>query len=672
MKLKNLLLIALVAIVFCGCQSNYQPTSITVASYNLRNANGGDSINGNGWGQRYPVIAQIVQYHDFDIFGTQECFIHQLKDIKEALPGYDYIGVGRDDGKEKGEHSAIFYRTDKFDVIEKGDFWLSETPDVPSKGWDAVLPRICSWGHFKCKDTGFEFLFFNLHMDHIGKKARVESAFLVQDKMKELGKGKELPAILTGDFNVDQTHQSYDAFVSKGVLCDSYEKAGFRYAINGTFNDFDPNSFTESRIDHIFVSPSFQVKRYGVLTDTYRSIVGKGEKKQANDCDIPMRNICFVACMLFCLTSAVGKTPGNTRYLSIADSILSNVLNLYQTNDGLLTETYPVNPDQEITYLAGGTQQNGTLKASFLWPYSGMMSGCVALYKATGNKKYKKILEKRILPGMEQYWDNSRLPACYQSYPTKYGQHGRYYDDNIWIALDYCDYYQLTHKPASLEKAVALYQYIYSGWSDEIGGGIFWCEQQKEAKHTCSNAPSTVLGVKLYRLTKDAKYLEKAKETYAWTKKHLCDPTDHLYWDNINLKGKVSKEKYAYNSGQMIQAGVLLYEETGDEQYLHDAQQTAAGTDAFFRTKADKKDPTVKVHKDMAWFNVILFRGLKALYKIDKNPAYVNAMVENALHAWENYRDENGLLGRDWSGHNKEQYKWLLDNACLIEFFAEI
>ena len=119
MKLRSLLLIALVAVVFCGCHS-YQPTSITVASYNLRNANGSDSAKGNGWGQRYPVIAKMVQYHDFDIFGTQECFIHQLKDMKEALPGYDYIGVGRDDGKEKGEHSAIFYRTDKFDVIEKG------------------------------------------------------------------------------------------------------------------------------------------------------------------------------------------------------------------------------------------------------------------------------------------------------------------------------------------------------------------------------------------------------------------------------------------------------------------------------------------------------------------------------------------------------------------------
>lgn len=112
--------------------------------------------------------------------------------------------------------------------------------------------------------------------------------------------------------------------------------------------------------------------------------------------------------MLFCLTSAVGKTPGNTRYLSIADSILSNVLNLYQTNDGLLAETYPVNPDQKITYLAGGTQQNGTLKASFLWPYSGMMSGCVALYKATENKKYKKILEKKFYRG----WNSIGITAA--------------------------------------------------------------------------------------------------------------------------------------------------------------------------------------------------------------------------------------------------------------------
>ena len=120
-------------------------------------------------------------------------------------------------------------------------------------------------------------------MDHIGKKARVESAFLVQEKMKELG--ANLPAILTGDFNVDQTHDSYKALVSNGVLKDSYEAADFRYATNGTFNSFDPNNFTESRIDHVFVSPLFKVKKYGVLTDTYRSAKATGtEKAEVKDC----------------------------------------------------------------------------------------------------------------------------------------------------------------------------------------------------------------------------------------------------------------------------------------------------------------------------------------------------------------------------------------------------
>lgn len=370
--------------------------------------------------------------------------------------------------------------------------------------------------------------------------------------------------------------------------------------------------------------------------------------------------------------SSFGQPQKGNPSIATADTILSNILKLYQTEDGLLSETYPVNPEQKITYLAGNEQRNGIQKASFLWPYSGIVSGCVSLYKVTGEKKYRKLLEKRILPGLEAYWDDSRTPECYQSYPRKYGQHGRYYDDNVWVALDFCDLYQITHKRKYLEKAETLYRYIYSGWSDDLGGGIFWCEQQKESKNTCSNAPSVVLGVKLYRLTKDARYLEKAVETYAWTREHLCDPSDCVYWDNVNLKGGIAKEKYTYNSGQMIQAGVMLYEETGKEQYLRDAQKTAAGTDAFFRTKPDKKDPSLKVFKDMAWFNVILLRGLKELSRIDRNPSYMDALAGNAVHAWNNYRDANGLMGRDWSGHQEETYKWLLDNACLIELFSEM
>lgn len=251
-----------------------------VATYNIRNANGGDSTNGNGWGQRYPYIAQLVQFHGFDIFGTQEGFYHQLQDLKKAMPGYDYIGVGRDDGKQDGEHSAIFYRTDKFDMLEHGDFWLSEKTDRPNKGWDAVLPRICTWGKFRDKATGFTFLFFNLHMDHVGVQARAESAKLILSKIKALP--ERLPVILAGDFNVDQNNESFTLLNTSGVLRDSYEVAGLRYAPNGTFNGFHPDRKTDSRIDHLFLTDDFEVLKYGVLTDTYRSESTESAEKEKN------------------------------------------------------------------------------------------------------------------------------------------------------------------------------------------------------------------------------------------------------------------------------------------------------------------------------------------------------------------------------------------------------
>ena len=122
--------VLLIGLLSCQNQKTAENGSFTTASYNLRYANAEDSAAGNGWGKRYPVMAKLIQYHGFDIFGTQEGYIRQLEDMKAALPGYEYIGVGRNDGKEAGEHSAIFYRTDKFDLIKKGDFWLSETRQV--------------------------------------------------------------------------------------------------------------------------------------------------------------------------------------------------------------------------------------------------------------------------------------------------------------------------------------------------------------------------------------------------------------------------------------------------------------------------------------------------------------------------------------------------------------
>lgn len=265
-------------IIVCALTVSAQEAVINVASYNIRQYNKQDSINGNGWQVRCPILAQLIRFHEFDVFGTQEGFKHQLENLKAALPGYDYTGVGREDGADAGEHSAIFYRTDLFTLVDHGDFWLSETPEKPSIGWDAVLPRICSWARLRHNPTGKEFLFFNLHMDHIGKQARVESALLVQQKMNEFG--SELPTFLTGDFNVDQTHQSYTALTTSGKLKDSYCTAKLVYALNGTFNDYSTNDYSTSRIDHIFVSPNVKVDKYGVLTDTYRTPVDGAEARQ--------------------------------------------------------------------------------------------------------------------------------------------------------------------------------------------------------------------------------------------------------------------------------------------------------------------------------------------------------------------------------------------------------
>lgn len=269
MKLKTLLLSFLILTATTASRAEV-PAEFNVATYNLRQLNGGDNEAGNGWERRYPVIATLVQFHDFDIFGTQEGYKSQLEQLRAAMPGYDYIGIGRDDGKEGGEHSAIFYRTDLFEVVDHGDFWLSETPDRPGLGWDAVCNRICTWGHFRHIPSGKEFLFFNLHADHIGKRARVESAALVKSKMQEFG--STLPVFLTGDFNVDQTHSSYAAFNDGSALVDSYTVGKLVYALNGTYNAYHTDDYTDSRIDHIFVSPSIEVKKYGVLTDTYRTL----------------------------------------------------------------------------------------------------------------------------------------------------------------------------------------------------------------------------------------------------------------------------------------------------------------------------------------------------------------------------------------------------------------
>ena len=256
---------------------------LLVGSYNIRYKNANDSLQGNVWSKRCQVICDQINFMAPDIFGAQEVLYPQLQDMKRALDGYDYIGIGRDDGKRAGEHEAIFYKKDKVRLLDHGDFWLSETPEKPGLGWDAVCIRICTWGKFSVirPDDGHRrglfgrgpkpkeavFYYFNLHMDHVGVVARREAAKLVVSKIREIAQGA--PVVLTGDFNVDQTNEIYAIFTQSGLLKDSYDAARIRFAENGTFNAFKTEYYTTSRIDHVFVSPEQKVESYGVLTNSY-------------------------------------------------------------------------------------------------------------------------------------------------------------------------------------------------------------------------------------------------------------------------------------------------------------------------------------------------------------------------------------------------------------------
>ncbi|MBQ8968108.1 MAG: endonuclease/exonuclease/phosphatase family protein [Bacteroidaceae bacterium] len=242
---------------------------LTVGSYNIRYRNRDDSTNGNSWERRCQTICKQIRWERPDIFGAQEVLHPQLMDMERELDGYRWIGVGRDDGQQKGEYAAIFYNPERVELVENGHFWLNETPDRPALGWDAACVRICTWGHFRDRLSGQDFYFLNLHMDHVGRRARSESARLVMERITKMTDGGQQLAVLTGDFNVSQEDELYALFTSSGVLKDCYTAARMRWAENGTYNAFKPNRLTTERIDHIFVTPTTKVEAYAVRTDSY-------------------------------------------------------------------------------------------------------------------------------------------------------------------------------------------------------------------------------------------------------------------------------------------------------------------------------------------------------------------------------------------------------------------
>ncbi|MDH5825187.1 endonuclease/exonuclease/phosphatase family protein [Sphingobacterium sp. SG20118] len=252
--------------LICSGLSYSMAQQMRIATYNIRQKNNHDT--GNMWNERKDAVANLIKFHNFEIFGVQEAFIDQVKDLQERLPDFKTVGVGRDDGAEEGEHSSIFYNKNRFEATKSGTFWLSATDTKqPNKGWDAALPRICTWAILKDKKSGKSFIFMNTHFDHVGVVARKESAKLILEKAKELA-GK-LPLILTGDFNVDEHDEAYFTLANSKTVVDSYEVSPRIYEPSSSFNGWGKSIKSKGRIDHIFVVPQIKVTNYAILTDTY-------------------------------------------------------------------------------------------------------------------------------------------------------------------------------------------------------------------------------------------------------------------------------------------------------------------------------------------------------------------------------------------------------------------
>jgi endonuclease/exonuclease/phosphatase family metal-dependent hydrolase len=266
MRFKNLKILVVIAVFGLFAYTTAFSQTHQFASYNIRYDNQNDV--GNLWKDRVPHVVNLIKFHKIGLFGTQEGLTHQIKQLSEGL-GYDYVGVGRDDGAEKGEYTAILFDPKLYKLEDSGTFWLSPTPETPSKGWDASLNRICTWGRFK-DQKGKRFYVFNLHYDHIGQQARVESSKLVMAKVKEINT-KNLPAVLMGDFNVTAENPAYATIVDNPEWKDSKLVSQMpSYGPNGSFIAFDWDKMPDDGvIDHIFVHGKINVLRHGILTDNY-------------------------------------------------------------------------------------------------------------------------------------------------------------------------------------------------------------------------------------------------------------------------------------------------------------------------------------------------------------------------------------------------------------------
>jgi hypothetical protein len=370
------------------------------------------------------------------------------------------------------------------------------------------------------------------------------------------------------------------------------------------------------------------------------------------------------------MAQSLSKVNSNA-YAKRAETFFHKVWNYYRVPSyGLFSEYYPQQHQDTLTYMQEG--QVASKPVSYLWPFSGMFTATMKLMELPGKRQNYQPYLDTLIKGIERYRDTTRNPAGYQAYPAFLEKVDRYYDDNGLVGIDYLQAFELTHNPVYLSRAKDAFSFILSGWSDVLGGGVTWLEGYADQKPACSNGMATLLALKLYKATKDEQYLTWGKRFYDWMHANLRDSIGLYCNDRKTADNSLNRVYYTYNSGSMLEASVMLYQFTKQKDYLSEARQIAASSLAFFGKKT--QDGRISV-LDLPWFVLVLFRGYESLYKVDRNPKYVNNIIESVDYAWNQSKDNYGLINNTWnkvSGTEMTSPKWLLDEACMIEFYARI
>ncbi|MFA5833595.1 MAG: endonuclease/exonuclease/phosphatase family protein [Bacteroidota bacterium] len=258
-----------VVMLFTGFQSSTPPIRVMTFNIRLDSPNDGPNI----WANRKVNLVSMIRFHNADLVGLQEAQKHQIDFIMQSLPEYGWYGVGRDDGKEGGEFSAILYKKERFDTTMSSTFWCSSTPEHPGLGWDAAYQRIVTYGKMSDKRTNTIFYMFNTHLDNEGKIARAESARLIKKKIQVIC--GNYPVILTGDFNSEPNSEPYKIISSQDTsfsvqLVDTKTLSkNMPHGPHGTFTAFNINAKPASPIDFIFVKKGISVLSHGTLSDSF-------------------------------------------------------------------------------------------------------------------------------------------------------------------------------------------------------------------------------------------------------------------------------------------------------------------------------------------------------------------------------------------------------------------